>query len=280
MTPQGKQPSGRETVVITGASDGIGAAAARQLATSGRQVVVVGRNPERTRAVAQSIGAPFHLADFADLSQVRRLAAELTEAYPRIDVLANNAGGVFDNQPLTGDGFEITFQVNHLAGFLLTNLLLPTLLASDATVIQTASMAARAGSIDLETLPTGGGSFGKVYSNTKLANILFTRELHRRFHDQGLSSAAFHPGVVGSSFSGNLSGVKRFFYQNPLSKLLFTTSEVGGQRLAFLVEGVPGENWVSGSYYEKSLPATTNRQADDVDLATALWDRSAALVGL
>lgn len=269
-----------ETIVITGASDGIGAAAARQLATPDRQVVVVGRNPERTRAVAQSIGAPFHLADFADLAQVRALAAELNESYPRIDVLANNAGGVFDSAPLTVDGFEITFQVNHLAGFLLTNLLLPTLLASNAKVIQTASLAARAGHLDLDDLPTARGSFGKTYGNSKLANIVFTRELDRRFGDQGLSSAAFHPGVVGSSFSGNLSGIKRLFYQNPVSKLFFTSTDVGGQRLTFLAEGVPGVNWVSGSYYEKSVAATTNRQADDVDLARQFWELSADLVGL
>lgn len=134
--------SGR-TIVITGASDGIGAAAARQLAAAGESVVLVGRSPRKTAALASELGLPHHIADYSSLAQVRRLAAELDAGYPAIDVLANNAGGLMGARTLTEDGFELTFQVNHLAGFLLTTLLLDKLIASRATVIQTSSIAAR-----------------------------------------------------------------------------------------------------------------------------------------
>ncbi|MEV4175373.1 SDR family NAD(P)-dependent oxidoreductase [Nonomuraea sp. NPDC049709] len=129
----------QQTIIITGASDGIGAAAAHQLTENGHKVIVVGRSPQKTAAVAGKIGAPFHVADFADLAQVRSLASELTATYPRIDVLANNAGGIFGDREVTTDGYEKTFQVNHLAPFLLTYLLMATLIESNAKIIQTSS---------------------------------------------------------------------------------------------------------------------------------------------
>lgn len=134
-------------------SDGIGAAAARTLTAKGEKVVIVGRSAAKTAAVAQALNAPYHVADFADLAQVRDLAGKLQAAYPRIDVLANNAGGIMGTRELTVDGFEKTFQVNHLAQFLLTSLLMPTLIASNAKVLQTASVAAqRYGRIDIDDL--------------------------------------------------------------------------------------------------------------------------------
>ncbi|GHH00833.1 SDR family NAD(P)-dependent oxidoreductase [Comamonas sp. JC664] len=132
-----------QTIVITGASDGIGAAAARELCAQGHKVVVVGRSPAKTREVATALGADFFVADFARFSEVRELADALRTAYPRIDVLANNAGGVFSQRALTEDGHELTFQVNHLSPFLLTLSLLDTLTASKARVVQTSSLGAR-----------------------------------------------------------------------------------------------------------------------------------------
>src|SRR6202021_1593778 len=129
-----------QTIVITGASDGIGAAAARQLTAAGERVVLVGRSEAKTAAVAAELSAPYYLADFTDLAQVRDLAGKLGAAYPRIDVLANNAGGIMGERAVTVDGFEKTFQVNHLAPYLLTSLLLPTLTASSAKVLQTSSV--------------------------------------------------------------------------------------------------------------------------------------------
>jgi len=275
---------GRRTIVITGASDGVGAAAARALTGNGHQVILVGRSPEKTAALATELGVPHHVADFASLAQVRRLAAELDAAYPRIDVLANNAGGIMGSQrQVTEDGNELTFQVNHLAGFLLTALLTDKLVASQASVIQTASIAARlAGRVDLDDLQLEHGySAQRAYGASKLANILFTRELHRRLHPRGLSAAAFHPGVVGSNFALDSDNPMRVLYAVGFLRRLFTiTPERGADQLVWLAETTPGASWNSGAYYEKRKPARSAAQADDADAARRLWDASERLAGL
>lgn len=269
----------QQTIVLTGASDGIGAAAARQLAERGHRVVVVGRSPEKTAAVAEGIGAPFHVADFADLAQVRALAEELT-TYPRIDVLANNAGGIFTRQT-TVDGFEKTLQVNHLAPFLLTHLLMDRLVGSGAKVIQTSSVGHRAfGRIDLDDLENSRGwNANKAYGDAKLANVLFTKELHRRYADRGLSAVAFHPGGIATNFANDTSSVMRFAYHTPIRHLM-TSVETGGRRLVWLAEGTPGVTWRSGGYYERNKPGKVNPQVHDEDLARGLWERSEAMLGL
>ena len=147
------------TILLTGASDGIGAAAARRLVAAGHRVVLVGRSPSKTRALATDLGTPFHVADFAELAQVRALAEAVRAEHPRIDVLANNAGGIWGRRMLTTDGYEMTFQVNQLAPFLLTHLLLPTLIDSSAAVVQTASrVTRRAGPTATASSPTSCSS--------------------------------------------------------------------------------------------------------------------------
>ncbi len=148
-------------------------------------------------------GAAYLLGDFCCLDDVRALAEQLKANYPRIDVLANNAGGIMGDREITADGFERTLQVNHLAPFLLTHLLMDVLTASGAKVINTSSIAARRfGRLDLDDLDNHRKySPEKAYGDAKLANILFTKELHRRCHDQGISTAAFHPGNVATSFA-------------------------------------------------------------------------------
>lgn len=270
------------TIVITGASDGIGAAAARQLHEIGEEVVVVGRNPEKTRRVADALGVRSFTADFSDLAQVRELAETLRAEYPRIDVLANNAGGVFGERTLTADGYETTFQVNHLAPFLLTNLLRERLLASGASVIQTSSAAAKLfPRFDLDDLQ-GERRYSSTaaYGNAKLANVLFTKELHRRFGDEGLSAVAFHPGVIASNFGSSSNGPWKFLYGGPLAQQLMTSTSVGGARLTWLALGKPGVDWQPGGFYANNKPAKTNRLADDPAVSKVLWERSAALVGL
>jgi len=270
------------TIVITGASSGIGAAAARQLALAGQRVVVVGRDPQRTRAVADEVGAPFHVADFADLSQVRALAADLRAAYPRIDVLANNAGGIFGDRAVTLDGFEATFQTNHLAAFLLTTLLRERLVESGASVVQTSSLAARRFSrFDIDDLNAERRySSSAAYGNAKLENILFTKELVRRWGGDGVAAAAFHPGAIGSGFASSAKGPWRFMYTNPVTSRLLTSVDVGGARLAWLALGKPGLDWESGGYYSRNRPARTSPLAADPVLAARLWERSAEMVGL
>ena len=136
-----------KTIVITGGSDGIGRAAARALSEAGHTVVVVGRSVDKTKAVAEEVGGHHHIGDFSRLDDVRRLADELLEHYPVIDVLCNNAGGIMGPRRTTVDGHEMTFQVNHLAPFLLTKLVLPRLITSKATVIATSSSVNRRGRI-------------------------------------------------------------------------------------------------------------------------------------
>jgi NAD(P)-dependent dehydrogenase (short-subunit alcohol dehydrogenase family) len=270
-----------KTIVITGASDGIGAAAARKLHADGHRVVVVGRSPEKTAAVAGELGVGGFVADFAVLDDVRRLATEIDSLCPTIDVLANNAGGVFAKQEKTVDGHDKTFQVNHLAPFLLTKLLLEKLIASRASVIQTASVGARAlGKIEMDDLEhERDWSSLRAYGTTKLENILFTVELARRHGSEGISTAAFHPGVVSSNFAAEAGGLSAIFYKNPLSRLLLTSPEKGAGQLVWLAEGAPGTDWQSGAYYEKRKPASRmNPQARDPELASWLWEQSEAML--
>ncbi|MFI6041696.1 SDR family NAD(P)-dependent oxidoreductase [Nocardia sp. NPDC051321] len=270
-------------VVITGASDGIGAAAARRLHRNGHRVVIVGRSPQKTGALAREIGADHYHADFARLDDVRKLADELNTGYPRIDVLANNAGGVFGDPAKTVDGFEKTFQVNHLAPFLLTRLLIDKLTTSRTSVIQTSSMGARlAGRLDLGDLDHDR-NFGPIrtYNASKLENILFTRELHARYHAQGIAAAAFHPGNVATSFGAHsASPVHKFLTTNRVTRAMLSTPDKGADQLVWLAEGQPGVDWQSGNYYEARRPARRmNRQAHDTDLARELWDRTEQLLG-
>lgn len=267
------------TIIITGASDGIGAAAARELSLGGDQVVIVGRSREKTAAVAAELGADFFVADFADLAQVRALAAELLERYPRIDVLANNAGGIMGARETTVDGHEKTFQVNHLAPFLLTKLLIDRLAESQASVINTSSAAnSLFGNIDLDDLDAEQKySANRAYGDAKLANILFTMELHRRYRDRGISTAAFHPGVVATSFSTSSTSLMRLVYTTPLKRLLLSP-EQGADTLVWLATTQPGIDWRSGGYYEKRNITGANRRAYDPELAAGLWARSEAMV--
>lgn len=273
----------QQTIVITGASDGIGAAAARELAAAGERLVLVGRSPAKTAAIAEQLTVPYFVADFADLAQVRELAGKLRQACPRIDVLANNAGGIMGERAATRDGFEKTFQVNHLAPFLLTSLLLPTLIESRAKVIQTASIAARLYSdFDLDDLQNEKNYRPQTaYGNGKLANILFTRELHRRYHASGISAVSFHPGVVGTNFASDTTHVMRYLYHTRIIKNLFTISpRKGADQLVWLSEGTPGVTWQPGEYYEKRKVASSAAQARDPELAQRLWDLSAELLGI
>ena len=269
-----------KTIVITGASDGIGAAAARQLKLSGHHLVIVGRSAGKTQAIAREIGADHHLADFARLDDVRRLAATLAAAYPSIDVLANNAGGYFASRAETADGFELTFQVNHLAPFLLTKLLMDTLTLSRAAVIQTASAGARMGRLDPGDFEHAKDFNPRVaYATAKLDNILFTQELHRRFHAHGISTAAFHPGTVATNFASDSGGYLKLMYGSRLVRSLMATADKAARQLVWLAESTPGTDWESGRYYQNRKPRTINPQMHDPDLAQKLWEYSDESLG-
>ena len=264
--------------MITGASSGIGAEAARRLAELGATVVVVGRSPEKTAAVANRIGGRAHLADYGRLDDVRRLAADLLAAYERIDVLANNAGAIFTRRVISADGHEMTFQVNHLAPFLLTNLLLDRLAAAPdgARVINTGSNVYRQARLDLDDLD--GTPVRRAYPASKLATLLFTRELARRTRDAGLTAVAFHPGFVAT----DLGRGSRFFrlMNSRLGRVVLSTPERGAEPLLHLAT-VADPGTVNGVYFNRLKPEEpANPQARDPALARRLWDRSAQLTGL
>jgi NAD(P)-dependent dehydrogenase (short-subunit alcohol dehydrogenase family) len=273
------------TIVITGASDGIGAAAARQLADSGHRLLLVGRSADKIRAVAEETGAEALTADFARLDDVRQLAARIDDLLgdDGLDVLANNAGGIFGDRTPTVDGHEKTIQVNHLAPFLLTNLLLLRLLRNRGAVINTSSVGHRLfGHLDVDDLDNERRfSANKAYGDAKLANVLFAKSLHTRFHAEGLSAVAFHPGTVRTNFAADSSSVMRIVYRSFLGRLILTGVEEGGSILRWFIEGTPDETWFSGAYYdERTLSNRVNPQVDDPALAEALWRRSAELVGI
>lgn len=274
-----------KTIVLTGASDGIGAAAARQLAGPAHRLILVGRSAEKTRAVAEETGAEWFTADFARLDDVRALAGKIADAVgdTGIDVLANNAGGIFGDRTPTVDGFEKTMQVNHLAPFLLTNLLLPRLLRAGGAVINTSSVAHRLfGHLDVDDLDnTRRFSPNKAYGDAKLANVLFAKSLHTKFHAEGLSAVAFHPGTVQTNFAADSSSVMRLLYRTPLKHLVLVGADKGGATLRWFIEGTPDQTWFSGAYYdERVLTTKVNPQVDDAALAEALWQRSAELLHL
>ena len=271
------------TILLTGASDGIGAAAARQLSARGHRLLLVGRSPERTAAVAREVGAAHFVADFARLDDVRRLAREVSQATDRIDVLANNAGAILGRRTVTVDGNEATLQVNHLAPFLLTQLLLPLLQVGEGIVVNTASSAARRlARFDIDDLH-GERSFSpnRAYGNAKLANILHARGLHARHGGAGISAVAFDPGNVRTGFARESTSILRLVYRTPLARLVLISAEQGGTNLTSFADGSPGTTWQPGTFYTERYPATTeqtNPLVFDDGLVDLLWERSEALV--
>lgn len=262
------------TVVLTGATRGIGRAAAVELARRGAEVAVVGRDADRVQEIAEEAGAHGHVADLAQMDDVRRLAGELLERYPRIDVLANNAGAMFTSRHVTSDGFEQTFALNHLSPFLLTSLLRDRLVESRARVVTTSSDAHRGGLLDLDDLQTEHGRFRamNVYGTTKLCNVLFTRELQRREPD--LHANCFHPGVIRTGFGKN-DGLLARASLTVIGPFL-AGPKTGAKPLVTLALDAQGEQ-LRGAYLEKGKPVEPSAQAQDDRLAAELWERSEAL---
>jgi NAD(P)-dependent dehydrogenase (short-subunit alcohol dehydrogenase family) len=273
----------RRVVVITGGSDGIGAAAARSLARRGDRVVLVGRSPAKTREVAAETGAEGHVADFADLSQVRELAAQIGRKYTQIDVLVNNAGLIAGAaRTVTTDGHELTFQVNHLAAFLLTMLLREQLSVAGATVITTSSRAGatRDARVNLDDLDMAARYDGlRAYKASKLANVLFTREVARRWAPLGVSAVAVHPGMVRSQWGKTGPWAVRAVVNSPFRGVM-RSPERGASTIVWLATTKPGKDWTTGGYYADLKPAAPSPLVGDADLAGRLWDQSAAMCGL
>ncbi len=271
-----KDLSGK-TIIITGGSSGIGAAAARILRQKGARVAITGRSDE-TKRLAGEIGCDYFLVDYTRFADVRHLARQLLDKYPCIDVLVNNVGGIIANRRLTPDGHETTLQVNHLSGFLLTLLLQERLEASKAIVINTSSMANTMGRINFDDLQNAGNYKSmSAYGAAKLMNILHAQEISQCF--KGVWAASFHPGVVETGFAREGSGLVRWAYEGILGRFLMISPEKGADTLIWLISTVPGRDWQDGEYYYKRRPGRKNPQARP-DVAARLWEESVKLTEL
>ena len=274
-----------KTVVITGANSGIGKVAATALAGMGATVVLACRRPDAAEAAMAEIRLSHPQArlaqvqiDLASLASVRRAASELLASYPRIDVLLNNAGLVNMRRELSADGFEMTFAVNHLGPFLLTNLLLPALRASNGRIVNVASEAHRMGRMHWNNLQLEKGYFVmRSYAQSKLANILFTTALAERLAADDVQVNCLHPGAVATNIWPERNWLEKAF-----SKMLgwfLISPEKGARTSIWLASGDLGGR-VSGRYFENCREKTPNREARDHDAAEKLWQISAQLTEL
>ncbi|WP_370249719.1 SDR family NAD(P)-dependent oxidoreductase [Nocardioides sp.] len=276
--------SGRDltgtTIVITGASDGIGAESARVLHARGATVLVTGRSATKLAPIAAAVGSEPLVADFAHLDDVRALAARIAELAPRIDVLMNNAGGMFPVSATTAEGFEPNIGINHLAPFLLTHLLKPQLAADGgALVLNTSSIANLAGRIVVDDVARRQRIDFPAYGTGKLMNIVFTRGIAQRWKDDGIVSAAVHPGPAGTSF-GRDSRLVGLLYRTPLKKFGTISVADGAAPLVALAErGADPE--LNGRYWSRfTADGRENKQARDQRVIDGLWEHSLRLTGL
>jgi NAD(P)-dependent dehydrogenase (short-subunit alcohol dehydrogenase family) len=277
------------TILVTGASSGIGLAASRELAGMGAELVLVGRDPGRlataeaeVKAAARGGAVAALRCDFGSLADVRALAAEVLRRWPRLHVLVNNAGGVNPVRGVTVDGFERTFAVNHLAPYLLTRLLLDRLRASaPARIVTVASVGHHRGDLDFGDLHmVKGYRLMRAYGRSKLANILFTRELARRLARTGVTAVCLHPGAVATRI---WSGAPPGFVAGiiAVAKRFMLSPEKGARTIVRLASAPDDEvERFAGLYLEKGKPANPSALAQDEPLARRLWDESARLVGL
>lgn len=274
----------QKLIVVTGASDGIGLESASQLAALGHHLVLVGRNPAKLDTAVARIRhesvAPVdsYVCDFADLGAVRRLADNLLASYPRIDVLINNAGTVHEKRTVTVDGHEATFAVNHLAGFLLTELLLPRLQEHPpARIVTTASVGHYRGSMDFDDLGYERGyNILKAYGRSKLANVLYTRDLAERLAGTGVTATCLHPGSVATNIWSGAPGWARPVLDLAKRFAMVSPAE-GGARITFLAVD-PSVEGASGGYYEKDRVKEPSKVARDDAVRKRLTEVSRALV--
>jgi NAD(P)-dependent dehydrogenase (short-subunit alcohol dehydrogenase family) len=269
-----------KTVVITGATSGIGEVAAIRLSQKGARIVLVARDKARADATLKKLSGTGHTVHFADLSRIsemKRLANELA-GEPQIDVLMNNAGALFNTRQVTEDGLEKTFATNHMSYFVVTNMLLPKL-KPGARIVSTASDAHRGAKLYFDDLQSAKGYAGfAVYSKSKLCNILFNRELARRIEGTGVTANCLHPGFVATRF-GDRSGGFVAFAIRAVKPVGAISPEKGAQTMIYLASSPDVAN-VSGQYFYKCEIATPTKEAQDDASARRLWDESAKIAGV
>lgn len=276
----------KKVCLITGATSGIGKATLLSLARQGMSIVMVSRNKEKGESVRAAItdktrNENIHLAvsDLSSQQDILKLASEIKSKHSRLDILVNNAGGIFGKRVLTVDGLELTFALNHLAYFLLTNLLLEILKAAPAgRVVNVSSQAHRYGSLEFDDPGFEKGyNAMKSYAQSKLANLLFTYELSRRLAGTGITANALHPGVVRTGFGKELSGIAGLVFKR--LDFLMRSPEKGAETVIWLASAAEVEG-VSGKYYLDKKEIRSSKISYDESVAHRLWQVSAQMTGL
>jgi retinol dehydrogenase 14 len=280
-------PMAGKVVLITGGTGGIGKATAIGLATKGARVGITGRDLARAeqaaadiRTASGNLAVDAFAADMSSQAEVRRLALAVLDAYPRLDVLVNNVGGFWAHRHPTADGLERTFALNHLAPFLLTNLLLDRLKASaPARVVTVSSGAQSMGRIDFDDLQGARHYSGqRAYNQSKLANVMFTNELSRRLEGTGVTANSLHPGVVRTNF-GSEDQAGFFAVMSRLALPLLKTPAQGARTPVYLASS-PDMKGVTGKYFVNRKPRIANKVAYDTGMTARLWQVSAELTSV
>jgi len=274
-----------KTVVITGATSGIGQVAAEKLAAMGARMVLVARDKSRgeaelvrLRASTPGINHSIHYADLSQLAEVKRVAAEIAAAEPRIDVLINNAGALFGSRHVTSDGLELTFATNHMSYFVLTHGLRERLRDSaPARVVNVSSDAHKGQKLNFDDLQSTSYSGFNVYGRSKLCNILFTRELARRWEGTGVTANSLHPGFVSTRFGDQSGGLLSLGVR--AAKIFAISPEKGAETIIYLASSAEVGN-ATGLYYYKCKPATPTMEAQDNTTAQRLWQDSEKIAGI
>ncbi|MGD0190118.1 MAG: SDR family oxidoreductase [Rhizomicrobium sp.] len=272
------------TIVITGATSGIGEVAADRLALKGARIVFIARDHARGEETCKHLAAiaphsehVVYYADLSKLAEMKRVAADIAAAEQKIDVLVNNAGAMFSSRRVTADGLEMTFATNHMSYFVLSNVLRERM-GAGGRIVNTASDAHNGAHLDFDDLQSAKhySGFG-VYGRSKLCNILFTRELARRLAGTGITANCLHPGFVATRFGNQSGGVLSFAIR--AAKNFALTPEQGAETIVYLASS-PDVSDATGGYYVKCKPATPSKAAQSDDDAKRLWDISARLAGL
>ncbi len=281
-----KKPIKDQIFLVTGATDGIGKVTAEEIAKKEATVILIGRHAEKTKSVTEEIlentgnnKVDHFIADLSSQEQIHKLVDKYSERYPHCDVLINNAGALFTSRQESVDGIEMTFALNHLNYFLLTHLMLPKMPTdSPARIINVSSMAHQGGSINFKDIEHKNFYNGwGAYSQSKLANILFTYELARKLESSNITTNTLHPGIVATKFGAN-NGFMGSMLRTAMN-LISISAEDGAKTQIYLATSDELEG-ITGKYYDNCKQVSTSRESYNTDVAHRLWELSLSMTGL